>query len=193
MATTAVGAMALVELHLPTGPYEAGVLHYLGEHAKTFEEIRIAAAGLEALGKQPPEATGWLKRIEKERNKDGTFGGPGDARACRRRNRHRPPRAWAERSSTRPVLIAALDSCQQPSERAPLVQGPSEGPSDLESTYRVVRCYHMMKARPDAARLLAFVDKCRNADGGYGVTPGQPSSVSGCYYAGIIRHWLGER
>jgi len=189
VATTAVGAMALVELHLPTGPYEAGVLSYLGEHAKTFEEIRIAAAGIEALGKQPPEAAGWLKRIEKERNKDGTFGGPGDARSTggatvivlRLGGKVEHPAA----------LIAALDACQR--RDGAFSKGESEGPSDLESSYRIIRCYHMLKARPDAARVLAFIDKCRNADGGYGVAPGQPSGIGGTYYAGIIRHWLAER
>jgi hypothetical protein len=50
----------------------------------------------------------------------------------------------------------------------------------------------MLKARPDVGRALAFVEKCRNADGGYGVAPGQPSGVSGTYYAGSIRHWLSE-
>jgi hypothetical protein len=187
VATTAVGAMALVELHLPTAPYEAAVLHYLGEHAKTFEEIRIAAAGVEALGKQPPEAAIWLKRIEKERNKDGTFGGPGDGRATggatvivlRLGGKVQHPDA----------LVAALNACLHHDGAFGKGQQP-DGPSDLESTYRVARCYHMLKAKPDAARMLAFVDKCRNADGGYGVAPGQPSSVSGTYYAGIIRHWL---
>ena len=35
-----------------------------------------------------------------------------------------------------------------------------------------------------------FIARCRNSDGGYGVTPGQTSSASGTYYAGIILHWL---
>ena len=42
---------------------------------------------------------------------------------------------------------------------------------------------------PDKVR--EFIAKCRNADGGYGVTAGQASSASGTYYAGIILHWLG--
>jgi hypothetical protein len=50
----------------------------------------------------------------------------------------------------------------------------------------------MLKAKPETAGVLAFIDKCRNSDGGYGVAPGQPSSVSGTYFAGIIRHWLAE-
>src|SRR5438874_1403985 len=68
------------------------------------------------------------------------------------------------------------------------------GASDLESSYRIMRCYHMLKKpppRPDALR--EFIAKCRNADGGYGVQPGKPSQVSGTYYAGIILAWLTEQ
>ena len=65
--------------------------------------------------------------------------------------------------------------------------------SDLESTYRILRAFVMLKEKPrDVAALRAFVAKCQNADGGYGVAPGQPSSVSGTYFAGIILHWLAD-
>ena len=30
-------------------------------------------------------------------------------------------------------------------------------------------------------------------DGGYGVTPGAPSSVSGTYFAAILHHWLDKK
>ncbi|MGO9416384.1 MAG: prenyltransferase/squalene oxidase repeat-containing protein [Syntrophobacteraceae bacterium] len=50
-----------------------------------------------------------------------------------------------------------------------------------------------MKEKPDAAKLRAFVAKCRNADGGYGVMPGQKSTGSGTYFAAIILHWLDEK
>ena len=50
-----------------------------------------------------------------------------------------------------------------------------------------------MKATPDAERVRKFIASCRNDDGGYGVTPGQPSTVSGTYYAAIILHWLDEK
>lgn len=189
MTATAIGAMALVELKIPTAPYEAKLLRYLGARAKTFEEIRIAAAGLEALGKKPPEADGWLQQIGWERNVDGTFGSPGDARATggatvvvlRLGGKVEEPAK----------VLAALNAGQR--KDGGFGKGEQDEPSDLDSTYRVLRCYHMLKAKPDAARVLAFVDKCRNADGGYGVAPGKPSTVGATYNAGIIRHWLGER
>ena len=63
--------------------------------------------------------------------------------------------------------------------------------SDLETSYRVMRTYHMLKAKPArAGDFRAFVAKCRNADGGYGPQPGKPSHVGATYNAGIILHWL---
>ena len=56
--------------------------------------------------------------------------------------------------------------------------------SDLESTYRVMRCFMMLKSNPERLEgLRTFIAKCRNEDGGYGVAPGQPSSAAGTYYA----------
>jgi hypothetical protein len=185
---TAVGAMALVELQIPTGPYEEGILRYLGEHAKSFEEIRIAAAGLEALGKRPPAAAGWLQQIVNERNADGSFGGPRDARmtggatvvVLRLGGKVDDPAK----------VVAALNAGQH--EDGAFGKGETSEPSDLETTYRVLRCYHMLKAKPND-RVLAFVEKCRNDDGGYGVAPGKPSTVGTTYNAAIIRHWLAGR
>jgi prenyltransferase beta subunit len=187
--TTAVGAMALVELHLPTAPYEAGVLHYLGEHAKTFEDIRIAAAGVDALGKLPAETKEWVHQIEGMKQANGTFG---DARQT----------GGATVALLR--LGGKLDEPQAIKILANLNGGQNadggfgkgnDAKSDLETTYRVMRCYNRLNVTLDAPRkrlLLGFLERCRNADGGYGVAPGQPSSVSGTYYAGIIRHWQGE-
>src|SRR5207245_7984448 len=52
--------------------------------------------------------------------------------------------------------------------------------SDSETTYRVMRAFHLLKEKPkDVAKVNEFLGKCRNADGGYGVVSGQPSPVSG--------------
>ena len=47
VASTAVGLMALVDLKMKTEKYEDEALFYLSDHAKTFEEIRIAVAAVE--------------------------------------------------------------------------------------------------------------------------------------------------
>ena len=67
---------------------------------------------------------------------------------------------------------------------------PGAAGSDLDSTYRLMRCYHLLRAKPAAAdKVTAFVAACRNPDGGYGVKPGEPSSLSGVYYAAMIGGW----
>ena len=45
---------------------------------------------------------------------------------------------------------------------------------------------------PDLGRLVTFVGRCRNPDGGYGPTPGKPSTASATYNASIVLHWAGE-
>jgi hypothetical protein len=189
VATTAVGAMALVELKLPTKPYENDVLRYLGAHAKSFEEIRIAAAGVEALGKQPPEAKTWLQELGRMQVRDGTFGDArqtGGATVALLRLDGKLSAAQAEK------IVSALNEGQNADGAFSKEKG---GKSDLETTYRVMRCYHRLKVGLTAERkqrLLSFIDKCRNEDGGYGVAPGHPSSVSATYYAAIVRHWQTE-
>jgi hypothetical protein len=64
----------------------------------------------------------------------------------------------------------------------------------LESSYRIMRCFMMLKEKPaDVDAFKGFIAKCRNRDGGYGVAPGQPSSVGATYFASIILHWLDEK
>ena len=68
-----------------------------------------------------------------------------------------------------------------------------QGLSDLEATYRVMRAFSLLKEKPnDVAKLRAYIAKCRNADGGYGVSLGEASSAGGTSYAAIITHWLDE-
>ena len=46
--------------------------------------------------------------------------------------------------------------------------------SDLETCYRVMRCYHMLNSKPNVAtNWRMFIAGCRNDDGGYGVAPGK--------------------
>src|SRR5262249_43814095 len=69
--TTSVGLMAMVELKMPTELYFDKASKYLTENAKSFEDIRIAAAAFETIGKRPPKAEAWLAEIAKLRNADG--------------------------------------------------------------------------------------------------------------------------
>lgn len=187
--STAVGLMAVVQLKMPTEPYLEPGIKFMTENAKTFEEIRIAAAGFEAIGKKAPKADEWIKEIVKTRNADGTYGkGTGTARAT-----GSAAAAILRLGGTidmKDNVVKAMKAGQRADGGFGKedVQG-----SDLETTYRVMRAFHMMKEKPDETKLRAFLVKCRNADSGYAVAPGQDSTVSGTYFVGIILHWLDQK
>jgi prenyltransferase beta subunit len=188
--TTAVGLMAVTELKMPTDKIGPAAVKYLSENAKGFEEIRIAAAGLERLNATSPRGDAWKLEVTRTGNADGVFGkGRGQARDT------------ASAIVTFLRLGARLDDPAPTLKLLQAGQRPDGGfgkedsdTSDLETSYRVLRCFVMLKARPqDVKGLREFVAKCRNADGGSGVAPGQPSNVNGTYFAAIITHWLDRK
>lgn len=188
VASTAVGLMAVKELAMPLETYEGPAVRYLGKHAVEFEQIRIAAAALEAIKKEPAIVTPWLGIIALRRNADGTYGkGDGVARAT-----GSAVAAVLRLGGTverRPAVIKALKEGQR--KDGGFGEQEAAG-SDLGTTYRVMRAIHMLKAKPDVARCRAFIARCRNKDGGYGVAPGKPSGAGPTYYAAIVLHWLDE-
>lgn len=188
--TTAVGIMAVTELKMPSERYEAGALKYLSENAQGFEDIRIAVAGLERLGKKAPKAAAWLEEVNKVKI-------PGDVDG-------RTSGAARMQGSLIVTVLRLGSQVDDASGHIKRLQGGQradggygkEGAatSDLETTYRVMRAFHMLKARPGKVEALqAFVARCRNGDGGSGIAPGQPSSVGATYFASIIKHWLAEK
>jgi prenyltransferase beta subunit len=188
VVTTAVGIMAVVELKLPVEDYAAPVIQYLGKHSMNFEDVRIAAAGLEAIGKLPPAPDEWLGLLKRLRNEDGTFG-KGDGKA---RDTGGAAVAVLRLGGKvdREAVLKALKAGQR--EDGGFGKDGAKG-SDLETTYRVMRGFHMLKDVPDVKKVRSFIASCRNDDGGYGVVPGQKSSASGTYFAAIILHWLDEK
>jgi prenyltransferase beta subunit len=187
---TAIGLMAMVELKMPTDKVEKAAIAYMAENARQFEQVRMAAAGLETIGKKCDQNEAWIARLRRLQNADGTFGKgkglgreTGGAVACLLRlgGKVKDPDA----------VIKALDASQR--EDGGFGREDTSD-SDLETSYRVLRTYVMLKAQPKrAGDLKAYVAKCRNADGGYGVTPGTPSSAGGTYFASIILHWLASK
>lgn len=186
---TSVGLMAVVALKMPAEKYEGGAVKYLAAHAKDFEEIRIAVAGLEAVGKKSPAHQAWLDKVGEYRIHDEPDG----------------PKGGATRAAGS-LLVASLRLGMPLADREAALKVLRQGQrrdggfgkegvegSDLESTYRVMRALHMLKARPsDVDGLRRFVASCRNEDGGYGPNPGEASNVGATYYAAIIYHWLGR-
>jgi prenyltransferase beta subunit len=187
---TAVGIMAVVDLKLPTKPYADAVIKYLDEHSKTFEEIRLSAASFEALGQRPPHAAAWLAEIAKRRNPDGTYGKDGSL-ARETGGAVCAVLRLGDKVEHRDEVLRALNEGQRPDGG---FSKAGADVSDLETSYRILRAFHMLKSKPQGAeRLRDFIARCHNDDGGYGVAPGQPSNVSGCYFAAIILHWLDEK
>ena len=187
VATTAVGLMLIVELGMSVDDYKNPALAYLEKNVKTFEDIRIAAAGLEAVNERPAFADSWIKTVKTSLNGDGTFGeGPGAARftggavVALLRITGKPV-------ENRQSVLKALKAGQR-SDGGFGKEG-TEG-SDLETSYRVMRAFHMLKEKPDAEKLRELIAKCRNSDGGYSIVPGLGSQVGSTYFAAIILHWL---
>jgi hypothetical protein len=186
--STAVGLMAVTELKMPTEKYANGGIKYLSNHAKSFEEIRIAAAGLERLNAKSSKNDDWLMEVVKLQNSDGTFGkGPGAARATG--SSVVTLLRLGGKVNHSDAILKTLKAGQR--QNGGYGKENDEIASDLETTYRVMRCFVMLKAKPgNIEGIRSFVAKCRNEDGGYAITPGQPSSVGGAYFAAIITHWL---
>jgi prenyltransferase beta subunit len=189
VVTTAVGLMGVVELKMPAEKFTAKAVQYLENNAKSFEEIRMAAAGLEGVKRRPAKARDWLREVRKLRHSDGTYGkGGGVAR------------------ETGSAVVTVLRLGGKVEHPGAVVKALRKGQrkdggfgkegqtgSDLETTYRVMRAFVMLKARPaDVAAVRHFVARCRNRDGGYGVAPGKGSTVSGTYFASIVLKWSGE-
>ncbi len=181
---TSIGYMAsgTLKITLPLGGKD-----YLHDNAKTFEEVRIGAAGLEALEFKPKWLDEWIKIADAQLNNDGTAGkGDGQARdtASVAAMKLRLGYPVANKSK---VIAAILNG--QRSDGGWGKAGANA--SDLESTYRVIRALHLLKQKPkDVKKLNAFLGTCRNTDGGYSVEPRKPSTMSGVYYATAISQWL---
>ena len=190
VATTIVGVMAAAELKMPLDPYREGVTRFVGTNAKGFEDIRLGAALAETLGTRLSQADTWLAEVNKSRKADGTFGdGDGAARATG------GTVALILRLGGKIENREAVLNAMKKGQRSDGGWGPADKPgSDLPSTYRVMRSFMMLKEQPaDPIKLRTFIATCRNKDGGYGVSPGQPSTASGTYYAAIVLHWLEAR
>jgi len=184
---TAVGSMAGVELGLGNDEIKDQVAGYLSANAKDYEQVRIAVAGLEALAKKTPKADEWRKQIEGLANPDGVWG-KGDGLARDTGGSAVILLRLGAKLKDEAAVLKALEAGLRPD--GGYGKAGAAG-SDLETTYRVMRCYHMLKTPPAGAdKIRAFVAKCQNADGGFGVAPGQPSNVSATYFAAIVSKWL---
>jgi prenyltransferase beta subunit len=182
--TTAVGLLAVVELGMPQEPYYGAASKYLADNVKTFDEVRIAAAAAEAIKTPPAKVKQWLDVAVKQAVPPPND--PGRPRMLG--SRLVTLLRLGDKVFTKDDIVKELQMAQRSNGGF----GKDESlRSDLETTYRIMRALWMLDARPSHVDdMHNFIHKCRNEDGGYGVAPGDPSSVSGCYYAAIITYWL---
>jgi len=183
--TSAMGLMVAAETRNPLakdGSYS--IRDYFEKNAESLPDIYIAAAALDAAELKVKTTAAWLKAYEATANPDGTYGKSASDNAgaaitiMRLGATVKDPGAVAK----------ALQAAQKP-DGGFATMGDA---SDLGATYRIVRGLYMLKAKPDVGRLQDFIAKCRNEDGGYGVSPGKPSTASATYFAAIVHHWLDE-
>lgn len=186
VTVTCIGIMAAVELGIPDSKFPMA-LDFLEAEAKTFDDVRIGAAALESLKSKPKWIENWNAIANKQLNNDGTAGkGASLARdtasVVAMKLRLKLPVANQDK-------VIAMIRTTQDADGGWKKDG--EKTSDLETTYRVMRAMMLAKERPkNTFNLGEFLKSCRNADGGVGVAPGQPSSASGTYYWAIISKWM---
>jgi prenyltransferase beta subunit len=180
--TTAVAVMGLFDLGAADQNQEmiAKGMAYLGANAKDYEDVRIAAAALEATKKPAPQIQKW---------RDILHAMPASTDAKQARETGGVVVALlrlGESVENKDAVLKALRAGQGPAG----AWGKPGAGADLESSYRVMRAFYMLKAKPNVEALRKFIAQCRQADGSYAVAPGQKASVSAVYYAGIISYWL---
>ncbi|HEY1186405.1 MAG TPA: prenyltransferase/squalene oxidase repeat-containing protein [Gemmata sp.] len=193
VVVTSIGVMVAVELNVPKEKF-AKAMNYLQENAKTFEEVRIAAAAVEAWGVKdcPFDLKPWFKVGAEPLKKEIDDARDGGAR---------------ELGSAAALLLRlgvgiAPPGVDPKEHLEQLRKGQKddggwgkkgEKASDMETTYRVMRALMLLKEKPkDAKKLREFIEAHRNKDGGYATRPGEKSSVAGVYYCTVVTKWLNE-
>ena len=183
---TAVGVLAAAELGVPHDKFPKAMA-YLKANAKTFEDVRIGAAAVEAWGVKecPFKLDDWFEIAYDFGSQPAGKPEDGGARAAG------SVTAFVLRLGEKLPEGHDVLSMLKPGQRPDGGWGKKgEAASDIETTYRVMRALYLLKAKPtDVAKLRDFVGKHRTADGGYGVKPGEASSMSGAYYAAILGVW----
>jgi prenyltransferase beta subunit len=185
-ATTSTGVMTAIELGIPRERF-ANAMNYLKENTRTFEDVRIASAAVEAWGVKdcPFDLKPWVM-VATDHLKDTPLDiSDGGAR---------------ELGSVIAIYLRLGEKGKFGDSRLLAINRPDGGwckagekASDIVSTYHVMRALALLKEKPkDAKKLREFIDSHRNKDGGYATKPGDKSSMNGVYYAVIISKWLDE-
>jgi hypothetical protein len=192
VGTTSVGVMAAMELGVPKEKF-AKAMDYIKDNAKTFEEVRIGAAAVEAWGVKdcPFKLDAWQEIVSKEVSRELPAITDGGARMIGSLTAFTLRLGLQKDNDSRPEVLAGLLNLGQVADGGWRKEGAKE--SDIETTYRVMRAYMLLKQKPkDVKKLRAFIAEHRNKDGGCATKPGDKSNMSGTYYCTIISKWLDD-
>ncbi len=181
--TTASGLMAVGSLKIATPAMIDGAIGYFSKEVKTFEQIRIAVAGLEAVNKPSPDFPRWIEQVKSDRNEDGTWG-KDDARARATGSAAVALLRMGVDLEKKDAVIAFLKSAQ----KADGGWSPDGGASNLDSTYRIMRYFFMTKQKPNLDTLRSYLASHRRDDGSYASKPGG-TDAGGTYYCTTIGRW----
>jgi len=182
--TTSIGLLVVGELKIADRELIDGAIAYFHENAKEDEQVRMAIAGLEGVDAKSPDMPRWVEQIEKLGRPDGTVA-EGPDQAFKAGTIAATVLRAGGSLKNREVLVAAMKAGQRPDGG----WSKGDGPSDLGSSYRIVRALYMMKERPDLDRLRSFIASCRKPDGTYSSTPGGEGNLGGTYTASILTYW----
>ncbi len=184
IGTTASGLMAISALKLDPAPYAKPATEFLSKNAKTFEEKRIAVAGLEAIKGTSPDFAAWTEELNAGRNADGSFG-EGATKAKDTGGKAAMLLRMGVKLDKREGVLAAMREAQRPDG------GWSQDgeKSDLGTSYRIMRCFYMLGEKPDLDRLRGFIAARHQSDGGFGPNPGAPAEPGSTYFCSIMLHW----
>jgi hypothetical protein len=185
VVTTAIGLLAAGELKIADKALIEDAVAYFHANSKSFEEVRMSIAGLEAVSAKSPDFPRWAEQIEAMRQPDGSFGS-GESRAFATGGAGAAILRMGMDLPKRDAVVAVMRAGQRPDG----AWSKDGGPCDLSSSYRVMRAFYMLKEKPDVERIVAYIASCRNKDGSYSATPSGPGNLGATYFATIILHWL---
>ncbi len=184
VVTTAIGLLAASELKINDSDMIREAVAYLGKNARSFEEVRMAAAGLEAIGVTSPDAPRWLRQIEGMRNPDGTFG-TGSSRAFASGGAAAAILRLGYPLEHRDAIVKVIKEAQRPRAAGPRTTGPPTSPAATGSCGPCSCCTSgptstaCSPSSPGAASPTAAIPS----------PPRDPAASAGLISATIIIYW----
>ena len=186
VVATALGLIALGELagKRLVDRHASRAMAFMTQNAESLEEHFMVIAAHEESGLPGSAPERAVSFIQAQRRTDGTFGDGVWSNAVAA---GALLRARAKVDPELPVLSRLLGA-QQPDGGF----GDGAGPSDLTTTYAVMRALLLFNRAPDLSAVTRYLVRLRGHDGGYGERIGAPSTAGATYEALSILEWIAQ-